>query len=120
MSFRDGVAGFSAKVETKSKRVFAGVCAEVQRSVVNGSEITGAPGQPVASGRLKASWIGEFVDEHRFELTTDVPYAEIIETNARGAELRSSVGGFHSLSLTQAGFGAIVAHVVQREAGGAK
>ena len=117
MSFRDGIAGFSVKVETKSRRVFAGVCAEVQRSVVDGSEITNAPGQPVDTGRLKASWIGEFKDEHTFELTTDVPYAEVIETNARGAQLRSSVGGFHSVALTKAGFPAIVATVVDRERG---
>ncbi len=115
--FRDGIAGFSARVETTSKRVFAGVCAEVQRSVVDGSEITNAPGQPVDTGRLKASWIGEFVSDHEFQLTSDVPYAEAIETNARGAQLRSSVGGFHSLALTEAGFPAIVATVVAREAG---
>lgn len=117
MSFSDQVKGFTAKVDAKNKRVFVGVCTEVQRSVVEGSEITGAPGQPVDSGRLRASWIGEFVDEKTFELTTDVPYAPIIEDNARGAQLRSSTGGFHSVKLTQAGFNNIVGHVVAEVAG---
>lgn len=115
MSFSDGINGFTRKLVTKSKADFVSVCGEVQRSVVHGSELTGAPGQPVHTGRLKASWIGEFKDEKTFELTTDVPYAPIIEDNARGAQLRSAVGGFHSVALTEAGFPAIVAHVAAQQ-----
>lgn len=117
MSFSDGVNGFTSKLEAKNNAVFVGVCAEVNRSIVHGSEITGATGQPVDSGRLKASWIPEFKDEKTFELTTDVPYAPIIEDNARGATLRSTTGGFHSVAMTEAGFPHIVAHVVAQQRG---
>lgn len=119
MSFSDQVKGFSVRLDAKvTHRVFPAICAEVTRSGVHGSEITGAPGQPVASGRLKSSFIPEFKSASVFEITTDVPYAPIIEDNARGAQLRSSVGGFHSWELTRVGFPHIVAHVVAEMADG--
>jgi hypothetical protein len=84
---------------------------EVQRSVVLGSAITGAPGQPVDTGNLKASWIGEFESATAWALTTKTEYAPFIENgeNAYGPfTLRSEVGGFHSVKLTRAGWGRIV------------
>lgn len=117
MGFGDRIALRVDRAKTKAKTAFPRICAEFQRSVVDGSELTNAPGQPVDTGRLKASWIGEFQDENHFVLSTDVPYARIIEDNERGAQLRSSVGGFHSVALSVAGFGAIVDHVAAQVRG---
>jgi hypothetical protein len=118
MAFRDGINGFIRRVEARHRSVFVGVCTAVHDSIVNGSAVTGAPGQPVDSGNLKASWVPEFVDANTFQTTTNVEYAPIIEHNLRGATLRSSVGGFHSVALTVAGFDRIVASEVAKASGG--
>lgn len=111
-AFADSVTRFVAKVDAKHQAAFVGIATEVHRSIVEGSEITGAPGQPVDTGALKASWVPEFLSDHEFQTTTKLDYAPIIEHNLRGAQLRSSVGGFHSVAATIAGFDRIVAHAV--------
>jgi hypothetical protein len=114
MSFEADVRRFALKVETRSKDVLVGCANEVQRSVVEGSELTGAPGQPVDTGALKASWVGEFTGPWEWETTTNLEYAPGIE-NAVGPNgpitQRSEVGGFHSVALTRGGWRNIVAHV---------
>lgn len=117
--FKDRMNGHAMRVVGKGRRVFTNAALTLHDSIVNGSPITGSPGQPVDSGRLKASWIPEFPEANRFETTTNVPYARIIEDNLRGATLRSSVGGFHSVALTVAGFSRIVDHAVAEERGNA-
>lgn len=84
---------------------------EVRRSVVFGSELTGAPGQPVQTSDLRTSWIGTRISVGVQELTTAMSYAEYIEDggNDLGAfTLRSEVGGFHSVKLTVAAWDKIV------------
>lgn len=114
MGFRDDVNRFTVTVQARSQAVFVGVAAEVQRSITVGSEITNAPGQPVKTCRLRASWISEFLDANRWQTSTNVPYALPIE---RGVgpfgplTLRSSVGGFHSVAITVSGFQSIVRFV---------
>jgi len=73
---------------------------ETLRSIKEGSGITGAPGQPVKTGRLRASWKSVRKNQWAFDVSSDAPYAEIIEYNTRGATLRSRVGGFHSVAIT--------------------
>lgn len=111
--------------------VIAGL--EVTRSVVEGSELTGAPGQPVDRGDLRKSWI--FAPRpDGFELTTNFDYAPFIEaggnsrgpfappptgTRTRNGRLVSSqVGGFHSVKLTASGWSRILAFAVARATGG--
>jgi len=116
MGLRDDVRRFALTVESRSQKVFVGVTTQVQRSIQFGSEITNAPGQPVQTGRLRASWIGEFLDANRWQTSTNLPYALPIE---RGIgphgplTLRSSVGGFGSVALTVHGFQAIVRFVAE-------
>jgi hypothetical protein len=117
VSTRERMGPVIMRLRTTSKALFVGTTTEVQRSIVEGSEITGAPGQPVDTGALKASWIPEFVSESEWQTTTNLDYAPIIEDNLRGATLRSPVGGFHSVKRTVAGFPRIVEHVA-REVGG--
>lgn len=121
MGFRDDVSRFSLTVQSRSRNVFVGVTTEVQRSITVGSEITNAPGQPVDTGALRASWVGEFLDADSWQTATNLAYARPIEAGIGRygpLTLRSAVGGFHSVALTVNGFPAIVRSVVARERGG--
>jgi hypothetical protein len=113
-SFDEQINGFVLKVETKSRAAFVGVTTEVQRSVVFGSELTSAPGQPVDTGNLRDSWIGEFLDAWTWRLTTNVLYALYVEENVRGVVFKNH--GPHSVQLTILHFPRIVAAVAAREA----
>lgn len=111
MSFSADLAGFARLVVERERNVFVRTTQELQRSVVEGSEITGAPGQPVDTGTLKGSWIGEFVNEHEWQLTTNQEHAPPIEAGIGPngpLTIRSPVGGTHSVALTVAGFPRIV------------
>lgn len=108
MSFDRDLAAFVAKTEAKRRAVFVNTVSAVKDSVVNGSPITGAPGQPVDTGTLKNSWVAEFDTSESATISTNVEYAPVIEDNLRGATLRSQVGGFHSVKLTVAGFQRLV------------
>ena len=102
------------KLGTMLSDVFTQVAQEAQRSIVEGSEITGAPGQPVDTGHLKGSWQLVFDSPNTAIIGTNVVYAESIEDGLSSAHggtpmtLRSTTGGFHSVALTVAGFNRIV------------
>lgn len=119
MSAREDMQRIVMRIDAKNRAVFVGSAAIVQSELTVGGPITGAPGQPVRSGALRASYIPEFVDDHTWQSTSGLPYAEGIE-NGVGPhgpiQIRSSVGGSHSIKLIRAGFPAIVAHVT-REVG---
>ena len=108
MSFADDLARFATKTQGKSNALFTNVASGVKESIVNGSAVTGAPGQPVDTGTLKASWQLTFESKNAALVSTNVAYAPVIEDNIRGATLRSEVGGFHSVKLTVGGFDRIV------------
>ena len=118
-NFADQVNGFTIRLEARHRRIFIGITAAVFLSIVFGSEITGAAGQPVDTGNLRASWIGEFLSFYAWQITTNVSYAQTIEDNLRGATLRSAVGGFHSVKKTVAGFPRIVESEVAKASGDA-
>lgn len=85
---------------------------EIARSIRRGSEITGAPGQPVQTGNLLASWVESRPSADVWEFSTPVEYAVWIEDGGNDISaftLRSEVGGFHSVKLTQAAWPDIVA-----------
>lgn len=118
-TFRDQLHAFTAKLGHLEQAVFQGVILEAQRSIVDGSELTGAPGQPVDTGTLKGSWQSWLEGDDTAIIATDVTYAPYIEDggNSRGAfTLRSAVGGFHSVSLTTSNIDRIVAAVTERVA----
>ena len=81
------------------------------RSIVDGSPVTGAPGQPVLSGALRRSWQIHYLTPLVAEIRTRLwHYAPQIEDGIRvtvhGQQpmaQRSAVGGFHSVKLTIAG-----------------
>lgn len=109
-------------INTKRKVINAFVFAteEVRRSVVIGSEVTGAPGQPVDTGNLRDSWIGDFTGPTSWLLSTNVEYAVWIEDGGNSIgpfTLRSQVGGFHSVKLTIASWDRIVEFAALRAGG---
>ena len=135
-AFRDQLHTFVEHVEGRTQAVFVGVTTEVQQAIVNGSALTGAPGQPVDTGFLKSSWIGAFITPTSWQLTTNVAYAPVIEEGVRAAydaegatppavfldglpkgprggtkHVKSTVGGQGSVKLTRAAFQRIVDHV---------
>jgi hypothetical protein len=130
MSFTDEVRVFALKVEVKSKDVITEAGVEVQRSLVEGSEITGAPGQPVDTGALRASFVPERLGDYEWQITTNLVYAPSVEdgvqapyVTARGTTVtplpmrfRSAVGGAHSLALTRASWESIVEVATDRTA----
>lgn len=129
--FEDSINSFSRDLVTLNNDVFLGVGEECLRSVVEGSDITGAPGQPVGQygkgynegavgGFLKASWQRWFPSPTEQTIATDAPYAQPIEDlvgRFGPIRIRSTVGGGHSVKLTIAGFDKIVDAVVRRVAG---
>lgn len=122
-AFADQIRDFAVKVEARTETAFANIIASTFDSIVNGSELTGAPGQPVGEygpgyhpgevgGDLKASW----------QLSDVTPTSGLISTNSEHAVQneygisatdgpyvqRTSIGGRHSVAQTIANFDKIV------------
>lgn len=119
MGFADDLNDFTRKVERRRKDIFVGFAVAVRDSVVEGSPVTGAPGQPVDIGNLKASWQLTFPSATLARVTTNVPYAPPIEDGVGPygpMTLRSEVGGWHSVKLTRAGRQALLDQVVREVA----
>ena len=120
MGFADDIRAFNRKIETQERDIFTGVVDLAHESIVEGSQVTGAPGQPVDTGALKGSWIKSYPSKDEAVISTNVEYAPYIEDgrNDRGEfTLRSEVGGFHSLALTLASFQRIVETVTTNVVG---
>lgn len=118
MSFADDVKRFAVKVEARSREVFLGVVEESTRAIVEGSEITASPGQPVDTGRLRASWQTVFEGPDRAIIGTNVEYAQAVEdaVGPHGAVTygKSGIGGSHSVKQLVANFDRVVSVVASR------
>ena len=120
MSFRDGMGRVRLAVRARNRGVFVACVSEATRSIVEGSDLTGAPGQPVDTGNLKASWQTVFVASDRAVIGTNVEYARSIEDGVSYAHggtpitIRSKVGGTHSVQRTVLNWDRIVAAAVMR------
>ncbi len=121
MSLASDLDRFANKVEGRTRRIVQIAREEVQRSIVEGSSITGAPGQPIGpfpgGGTLKGSWVPRFLGPHLWQTSTPLAYGPVIEDliGRFGAiTIRSVVGGGHSVKLTRAGWQRIV-DFAQRE-----
>lgn len=117
--FADDVARFAQKVEARSQAVFVGTVAEAKTSIVEGSPITGAPGQPVDTGNLRSSWQAVFESRSSALISTNVAYARSNEDGvARPGggpyRLLSRIGGRHSVKLTIVGLPRLVAYVTRQ------
>lgn len=123
MSGFTGLDSFIVKLENLGDGLLPAVAAEAHNSIVNGSPVTGSPGQPVGQygpgyhqgevgGTLKSSWQLRFPSKDVAEITTNLVYAPHNEygvtEDGRPYRQRSSVGGRFSLALTIAGMDRIV------------
>ena len=126
MPFADDVRRFALKANNVTKDVFVNVVAATKDSITDGSPVTGSPGQPVRRGTLKASWNTEFVSDTEALISSGgaaAAYNKSIEDgvsyahNGEPMQLRSEVGGFHSVALTAAGFSALVADEARKVVG---
>lgn len=121
--FADGLKAFQVKAERVTSEVFVNSVSSAKDSITDGSTLTGAPGQPVDTGTLKASWQMVMESPTSAIIGTNLVYAPSIEDGvsyAHGGKplvKRSEVGGWHSVALTIAGFQRLVAEEV-RKAGG--
>lgn len=116
MSARDDMNRITTRIEARSRTHLLGCAVEALRSIKVGSELTGAPGQPVDTNNLRNSWQMEEVSPTAVEVSSNVEYALPIEQGVGPhgpLTLRSSVGGFHSVALTLAGFQRISDHVAR-------
>ena len=120
---------FNAKLARRVHDVFVRSTEEVQESIVEGSPVSGAPGQPVDTGALKGSWQQRRHERFLWDTSTPLAYAPVVEeggmVEASGRSgamsggrytLRSEVGGFHSIALTRAAWQKIVDHAVREVA----
>lgn len=120
--FSDGVRRSVAQAKREIDTAFVNAASHALVSIQSGSPVTGAPGQPVGQygpgynqgsvgGTLKASWQLEFDSPTSARISTNIVYARGIEDGVGPhgpITLRSTVGGFHSVKLTVAGFSKIL------------
>lgn len=128
MSFGNDIDRIRAKVHKRHRDMLVGCAQLCHESIQVGSEITGAPGQPVDIGTLRGSWQLSFPDAISALITTNLVYAKPIEDGIQTIYLgdgkhtfrspihfRSAVGGSHSVKLTIAAFESrIVPHVAAK------
>ena len=122
MGFLDEIKAHNARVQNELLPAhFDGLVEESFRSIVYGSEITGAPGQPVSqenveeAGKLRDSWTEARLDANTALISTDVAYAPDVEDNLKGQHFHT--GGPHGLKLTVAGAQPMADAVARKLAG---
>jgi hypothetical protein len=130
MSFGDQVHVWTLKVDDANRDLIVDVAQLCHESIQVGSAITGAPGQPVEWGTLKASWQIQPEPEGSILVSTNLEYAESIEDGVQASyktkkgtivtpspmTLRTKTGGFHSVKMTIAAFDRLVDHAVAQRA----
>jgi hypothetical protein len=110
--FSDSVRRFTKKVEVRSQAAFIATATHAHRSIQEGSVVTGAPGQPVDTGNLRASWQLTFDSRTSARISSNVSYAQHVEDNVRGVTFKNH--GPHSVRLTIVGLPRIVAYETQQ------
>lgn len=111
---------WAEKIERNLGAIFTQTALGVHDSIVFGSAVTKAPGQPVDTGYLRSSWVPNFTSAYTFETSTVAEYAPAIEAGVGPhgpMTLRSAVGGFHSVELTRTNFDRLVEDVTRRTIG---
>lgn len=117
MSFADDIKRFNVKVEQLVDQAFVNVASAAHESIVNGSPVTGAPGQPVDTGNLRASWHLEFPSKESAVISTNVEYAPYVEAGVAGKGGRPAHyqnHGPHSVAHTIARIQPLVDHEVRK------
>lgn len=115
MAFADQIRKFALTMETDSRAAFVAAAGLTFESIVEGSSLTGAPGQPVATGQLHDSWILELPGDGTAVIASDAPYAIAVEEGLHGVAFKNH--GPHSVALTVAAWERIVEKAALQVAG---
>lgn len=119
MTFSDDIQQHRRNLEERLEWLFLRTTQEVQKAITDGSELSGAPGQPVQTGALRGSWIPSLTAPYHWQTSTNLIYAPFIEDGAKAdgtpLTLRSEVGGFHSVKLIRTNWSRIVDFVAARD-----
>jgi hypothetical protein len=114
----EGLDRFIVKMEHLERGLLPAVAAHAHDSIVSGSPVTGAPGQPVDTGALRNSWQLRFPTKDVAEITTNLVYAPMNEygvtEDGRPYRQLSPVGGRHSVAHTITNFDRIVEFEAKR------
>jgi hypothetical protein len=106
MSFREECRAAGREIDQEDAAIFDGVVDLAFESIVHGSPLTGAPGQPVRSGELRDSWETERPSATEARIATDHPAAPVIEDDLGNRHYRNH--GPHSVKLTLASIDRII------------
>lgn len=122
-SFADTVNRFAVTTKTRLQIVTEAAAAMVYTGIVFGSEVTGAPGQPVDSRALRESWSKKQLGPFDWLISTNSPYAQsnedgIARPGGGPYRLLSKEGGRWSVRLTVVGWPRIIDKMM-RDLGGA-
>lgn len=113
MSFLDDLNAFNALVQRRRQFVARECVRLAFESIVEGSSITGAPGQPVGeTGETRDSWRELQESPTSTLIVSDHPNAQIVEDNVGGVVYVNH--GPHSVKLTIAGWQRIVDEATKR------
>lgn len=120
MGFAEEITAFTLRFEARNQAVHTRAAELVYESIVDGSPLTGAPGQRVDTSFLRTSWVNLPLGPLERLIATPVAYAPIFEGqpyDPRGTQRPagmisrgpSTVGGDFSVLLTRLGWKNIVA-----------
>jgi hypothetical protein len=112
--FDGGLSRFQRQLDGMSVVLLPRLGELMYESIVDGSPMTGAPGQPEEEGDLIDSWEMTQPTETSVQVASDSEYALQNEDGVRPGGKpyvqRSSVGGRHSVKITRQGMQALVNH----------
>lgn len=84
MTFAADLQRFQVLVAKRSTELMLNLVPALHKSITEGSSVTGAPGQPVDTGALRASWQYEFSPTMTTAtIGTNLGYAPVIEYGLR-------------------------------------
>jgi hypothetical protein len=115
-SFAEQMRAFAQRTQVRATAAFDEIVDATAASIVEGSPVTGSPGQPVGvdggptDGELRDSWSIERGDQSA-RIASSAPYAADVEDNLAGARFHNH--GPHSVKLTALGFGPLVAATIK-------
>jgi hypothetical protein len=104
MAIEDEIIHEGQIIQRECATLLERVADAVFESIVYGSYVTNAPGQPVLDGDLVKSWKQQALSDKSILISTDSPYAKKVEYGHQ----RTTNHGSFSVTKTIAGFGKLV------------
>lgn len=117
-TFQDALKRAVIQIEVATKDVVTEAVALTADSIVNGSSVTGSPGQP--SDLRKGAWKVQRLTDWYAVISTGAKSARSVEDGMSYkygrplTKLHSHVGGFHSALATAAGFPRLLSLAVKK------